>query len=264
MKTDDPQVKMMPLIVGPQEVSNALYVNTESVVLQYETEKEAIAGLLPESFNPGEEPLVTVAYSQSQGVDFMAGNGYRFFSVAVAAEYDGEEDHYEGDFALVVFEDATLPIIMGRELQGVPKIYADISPVRTMDNDLLRCEASLWGHFLFGIELQLPMKRQNAIVCKAASKLASNRPVLAYKYIPSLHGPPDAEYPTILWSDHKIHQLWLGKSGRLDFGDPGERDIGVFKSVLDALKTLPVEAVTRTSRSNGSMIIRNDRSGRLR
>lgn len=259
----DPEIKMMPLIMGSWKISNPLYVDNESVTLQYETEKDAIATLLPECYKPGKEPLVTIAYNQSQGVDFMMGNGYRILSFAVSAQYEGEEDNFEGDFMLVMFEDATMPIITGRELQGIPKIYADISPVRTMGNNLLRCEASMWGHFLLGIDLELPMKRQNAIVCKAAGKLTSNRPTLAYKYIPSLDGPPDADYPTIFWSDYKIDQLWLGKNGNIDFGEPREQDIGTFKLVLDAMQTLPMKKVTRTSRSYGSMIIRNDKCRRL-
>ncbi len=249
--------------MGPQQISNAHYENIESVMLQYETEKEAIIPLLPEVFRPADEPLVTVAYSQSQGVDFMAGNGYRIFSVAVSARYDGEKDHFEGNLVLAMFEDAAVPIVTGRELQGIPKIFADISPVRTLNNDRIRCEVSLWGHFLLGISMDLPMKRQNALVSKAAGKLSSNQPILAYKYIPSLDGPPDADYPTILWMDYRFDQLWLGKNGEIEFGDPEERDVGFYKAILDSVRSLPMKRVTRSSRAIGSMIIRNDKSGRL-
>lgn len=250
--------------MGSQVLTNPLYTNMESVMLQYETEKEAIVPLLPEGFAPAKEAFVTIAYSQSQGVDFMAGNGYRIFSIAVLVKYDGEEDHLVGNYILTMFEDATMPIITGRELQGVPKIYAEISPVRTLGDNLLRCEASLWGHFLMGINIELPMKRQNLIVCKAAAKLSSGQPVFAYKYIPSLDGPPDADYPTVLWFDYTIDQLWLGKSGNITIGEPEEQNVGIYNSILNVLKTLPVKTVTRTSRSFGSMVIRNDKCGRLR
>jgi acetoacetate decarboxylase len=264
MGNDHPELKMMPLIIGPQRISNPLYANMESVTVQYETEEGVIAPLLPEVYRPANDSLVTVAYSQSQGVDFMAGNGYRLLSVAVSAQYDGEMDHFEGDFVLVMFEDAAMPIITGRELQGIPKIYADLSPVKTIGNKLLRCEVSLWGHFLMGINLELPLKRQNAIVRRAANKITSDRPVLGYKYIPSLDGLPDADYPTIFWSDYQIERLLFGKNGSVDFGNPREQDIGMFESVVDALKTLSIKKVVRTSRSMGSMIIRNDKCRRLK
>jgi len=264
MTTRHSELKMMPLIMGPVRVSNAIYPDLEAVTLQYETAKEAIPPLLPGGFQPTDDPLVTIAYSQSQGVDFMAGNGYRLLSIAVSAQYNGQVDHIEGDFVLAMFENAAMPITTGRELQGIPKVYADISPVRTLNNNRLRCEASLWGHLLLGIDIELPMKRQNALVCKAAAKLTSDRPMLGYKFIPSLDGPPDADYPTILRNDYAIGELWLGEAGGIHFGDRGEQDIGIYKSGLDALRSLPVKAVVRTSRSKGSMVIRNDKSGRLR
>ena len=61
MKDNHFRLKMMPLIMGPQEISNALYANTESATLQYETDKEAIASLLPDCYKPAKESLLTVA-----------------------------------------------------------------------------------------------------------------------------------------------------------------------------------------------------------
>jgi hypothetical protein len=69
-----------------------------------------------------------------------------------------------------MFEDETWPIIGGREDLGVPKLYADISPYKILTNGSLRCEVSLWGHLLFGLELSSP-KAQNRIVRLAANKM---------------------------------------------------------------------------------------------
>ena len=101
----------------------------------------------------------------------------------------------------------------------------------------LRCEASLWGHLLFGIDLE-PLKEQNKIVIQVASKRINERPWLCYKYIPSLDGPPDADYPTMSKNDVKIEQLWLGKSGKVFFGSPEYEDVAHTKHVVDNLKLL--------------------------
>jgi acetoacetate decarboxylase len=193
----------------------------------------------------------------------MAGGGYRLAMVQVAARFDGEHDHVEGDYIPITFEDQTWPIIGGREDLGIPKLYSDISPVKSLPDGHLRCDVSLWGHLLFGIDLA-PLKKQNTIVRLAASKRVNERFSLAYKYIPSLDGPPDADYPTISKNDTKIEELWLGKSGEIYFGNTGVEDIGRFKPLIDAIRALPVRKLTQTLRLRGSMVLRYDISRRLR
>jgi hypothetical protein len=61
-----------------------------------------------------------------------------------------------------------------------------------------------------------------------------------------------------------MEYLWLGKDGELYFGNQTEKDIGDFKLVLDALKSLPVRKVVQTVHWRGSMVLRNDKNGRIR
>ncbi len=268
MKIDRTRINLMPLIRGPlwdqKKLPKHYYASVEDLVLEYETDPDTIPPLLPEPFKPGKSPTVGVVFADNNGVDFMAGGGYRFAAITIAAEFDGEAGHLEGDYVLVMPENDTLPIITGREWNGMPKFYADIPPIRTMSDGHLRCEASLWGHLLFGIDIAPPFKEQNAIIRKAASMQASGRPSFGYKYISALGGEPDADYPTILWSDNDMEHLWLGQSGELYFGNPTAKDIGEWKPMIDALKSLPVRKVTQVAHSRGSMVLRNDKSGRLR
>lgn len=267
MQIDNKKVNFMPLIRGPLWDQNNLpkhmYKNVEMLMLVYETDPEAIPPLLPEPFKPGKSPTVTVLFGDNNGVDFMAGGGYRLGAISVSAQFDGREGRLEGDYVLVMPENSTLPIITGREWLGIPKFYADISPIRTTENGHLRCEASMWGHLLFGIDVHPPLKAQNVLVRKAAGSQSTKTPAFGYKYIASLNGPPDADYPTIMWNDTNLDQLWLGKRGEVYFGDPTEQDIGDFKPLLDALKSLPVRSVVQTVHSRGSMVLRNDKNGRI-
>ena len=145
----------------------------------------------------------------------------------------------------------------------MPKFYADITSIRIMEDGHLRCEVSMWGHLLFGIDVVQPLKSQNVLIRKAASTQATKTPAFGYKYIASLNGPPDADYPTIMWSDNNIEQLQLGNSGEYYIGNPTEVDIGDFKPFVDALKTLPVRKVVQTAHSFGSMVLRMDKNGRI-
>jgi hypothetical protein len=86
---------------------------------------------------------------------------------------------------------------------------------------------------------------------------------MTHKYIPSLEGEPDADYPIANWSDSKMEELWLGKTGRLYLGEAGVEDIGVFKGIIDAIGSLPVHEISQVSRWRGSQVLRYDRSRRL-
>jgi acetoacetate decarboxylase len=267
MKIDPNKIYLMPLIGGwigdTGKLGNAKYAEAHFLALQYQTDSDSVRALLPDCYQPDEEPIVTAMFGYYDGADFMAGRGYNIASVSVAARFDGERDHVEGDYVLVIFENETLPILTGRELQGIPKTYADVSPIETLPNGHLRCEASLWKHLLFGIDLE-PLKKQNILVRSVASKRINARPLLGYKYSPSVKGPPDASYPTVLPSETKLEELWLGKTGQIFFGDALESDIAIGKRMVDALKTLPVLQVTQTARFRGSQVLRNDLFHRLR
>lgn len=268
MQINRSKINFMPLIRGPlwdtKNVPKQRYAIVESLMLQYETDPDAIPPILPEPFRPGKSPTVTVLFADDNGVDFMAGGGYRLAAVSVAAQFDGETGHLDGDYVLVMPENNTLPIITGREWIGMPKFYSDITLIRTTKNDHLRCEASLWGHLLFGIDIAPPLRQQNTLVRKAAEMQSSRNPAFGYKYIASLNGPPDADYPTVMWSETSIEQLSLGKSGEFYIGNATEEGIGDCYPIIEALRSLPVRRVNQTVHSRGSMVLRNDKNGRLR
>lgn len=267
MKIEPNKIYTMPLIMGPRFDQQALpaidYTEVHVVALQYQTDPDAIPALLPDHYRPADEPIVTIFFGYYDGIDFMAGAGYWTATVQVAARFDGEEDHVEGDYILVMFENKTYPILCGREDLGIPKLYADISPPKITPDGHRRCEASLWGHLLFGMDL-MPMKRQNPLVRMVANRRINARPWLGHKYIPSLDGPPDADYPTLSWNVTRIDQLWLGNSGEIYFGAAGQGDIGSIQQLVDALKTLPVRQVVQALRFRGSSTLRLDLSRRLR
>jgi acetoacetate decarboxylase len=266
LKLDPGKIYQMPLIMGPQfdkeQLPGLKYPHIENIAIQYKTDSEAAMKLIPECYELDPAVLVTVFFGYYNGLDFLAGGAYNVATCQIAARFDGHKDHVEGDYMAVMFENVTMPILGGREYLGVPKLYADIPPLKIMREGQLRCEASLWGHLLFGIELP-PLKKQNNIVKNIASKRINSRPWLAYKYSPSLDGPPDADYPTITRNDVKINDLWMGKKGSIYFGSAGVNDIGPVLPVMEALKTLKVVRIEQVLHFQGSAVLRFDQSRRL-
>jgi len=268
MKLDPNNVYTMPFINGPvfgqDNPPRYEYPEIEVAALQYRTSSEAIRALLPECFMADEDnPLVWVAFYYNRGMEFMAGGEYRIGTVAVNARFEGEEEQTNGSYVLVMFEDKTDPIIGGREQVGMPKIYGDISAYKLLPDGTRRCEVSLYGHLLFGIDLR-PMKKQNAIVRRAATGMLNKYPAFGYKYIGSISGPPDASYPTKLTTEYALETLEVGKSGTLFFGNASALDVGQVSVGIEALKTLGVLEVVQTLHASGSSVLLYNKSGRLR
>jgi acetoacetate decarboxylase len=267
MKLDPTKYYRMPLLMGPlfdrATEARLAYPHVEVLAFQYLTDPDAIRALLPACYQPAQQPLVTVLFSQNNGLSFMAGAGYRLAAFQVAARFDGKEDHVEGDLVLVMFENQTWPILGGREDLGVPKLFADISPFRRLPDGRVKCQASLDGRLLFGLEAPA-MRARGSVARTVASRRINARPWLGYKYIPSLDGPPDADYPTITVNDTKIDKLWLAQSADLQFGAAGTKDLPYVRPLLDALATLTVASPVQVVHFGGSAVLRYDLSRRLR
>lgn len=266
MELDDDTIYAMPLAMGPlpsrADRPRSVYRKTDSLFVQFRTEPDAIRGLVPGCYIVGEEATITVSFTENTGVDFLAGRGYRIVTITVPARFEGTRDQLAGPYTLVMYEDDAIPILGGRERLGVPKVYADITGLMPTAESTLRCEASLWGHLLFGIEVE-SMKRQSFIVRRTAEKRLNEHPYLCYKYIPSFDGAPDASYPTVMWMDRTISELWIGDTARLWFGDVSERELSFAGLLHDRLRRVPVGEVVMTGRMEGSAVLRQDPCRRI-
>jgi acetoacetate decarboxylase len=265
MKLDPGKIYAMPLIMGALHEREArpgrVYGEAESLSVTFRTDADAARALVPECFSIPDDPTMTVAFSDYNRVDFMAGDGYRVGYVGVSARFVGRET-VDGLCILVMWENRTLPIVTGREMIGIPKIYADISSIRAIGDDRLRATASTWGHEVARLEV-VGAKEQNTLVRSAAQKRVNASPWLGYKYIPSFDGPPDASYPMVVWNEVKIDHLWVGKGGSIEFGTAGEDDLDVPARITQALRSLPVGDLVVAAHIRGSGVLRLDRSRRL-
>jgi acetoacetate decarboxylase len=265
MELDEAKAYLMPLIMGPAfdlaDRPQSVYGETRSLSATFKTDPEAVRSLVPACFSVPDEPTVTVAFGDHSKIDFMAGDGYRVAYVGVSAGYRGDEE-INGLYILIMWENQALPIVLGRELIGIPKLAADITPPRELPAGGHRATASLWGHEVMRLELA-GLKEQNAIVRRTAQRRVNGIPWFGYKHIPSLEGPPDASYPTVVWNEIEIDQLSFAQHASVSFGGPDEDDVGQLAGVTRALRTLPIGEMVFASRARGSAVLRIDRSRRL-
>lgn len=266
MPTDSSQVYWMPLITGAlfdrEQRPGRVYGRVETLAATFRTECEAVRPLVPECFVVPSEPTITVSFGDHDQIDFMAGGGYRVAYAGVSARFEGEET-VDGLYVMVMWENETVPIITGRELIGIPKLHAEISPIRNPNAGALRATASVWGHEVMEIEAS-GFKEQHLVVRRTAQKRVNSTPWLGYKHIPSLDGPPDASYPMVVWNEVQLAELWMGVEARADFGHAGEADIGQLAAIPAALGGIPLGELVFASHAKGSAVLALDRSHRLR
>jgi acetoacetate decarboxylase len=147
MFTFDPEsLYMMPAHFGPRfRRGSAAYGDVTTIAITYLTDRKLLAQYLPEPFEVGQEPLVSVSYAMNREIEWLAGGCYNIIGVNVSAVFKGRVDQVTGNYCLVMWENLTDPILTGREIQGIPKIYADI-PDHTIYEGVWRTSASYRGH----------------------------------------------------------------------------------------------------------------------
>ncbi|MEZ5175123.1 MAG: acetoacetate decarboxylase family protein [Acidimicrobiia bacterium] len=263
--TDPSQVYTMPLIVGPvfdrQARPGRVYWRLETLAASFRTDRDAVLPLVPDCFEVPQDPMITISFGDYDQVDFMAGGGYRVAYAGVSARFEGEET-VDGLHILVMWENETLPIVTGRELIGIPKMHADISPIRGVVDDTFRATAAVWGHEVMRIEATT-FRKQNVVVRRTAQKRVNSVPWLGYKYIASFDGPPDAAYPTIVWNEAEIDELWFAEHAEVGFGHADEADLGQLAGIPRVLSGIPLGELVFASRARGSAVLALNRSHRL-
>lgn len=219
-------------------IENA-YWKAEEYILQFRTDPAAIKELLPEcAFKVGEKPIVTVVHDWFNDVGLLEGDGYAISAFAVSARFDGEKDHVEGDYVLIMPETNNFMVMTGREYTGTPKILSDIAQPLTLANGFTRVETrTLKGEVMYGVNFA-PLKETDAATRQKVNDVLNSRPLLNYAVHPRQGCDPDA-YPLVNMLEKKLDKLWMG-TGEVYLGDVQTRSTVMERNAVNALKTLPV------------------------
>ena len=245
---------LMPVSFGQTRPLKAgIFEDVWSLSTLYATDKDAIAALLPAPFEPADEPIVTMYYGKCSNVNFLAGGGYNLMGLNLAAYFNGKQDQVRGDYALVLWENDTHPIIRGRELLGVPKLFGDIpDPYRI--GDTWRVQTSENGHLLLEMRIENvhPLSDQAIDQTKADGK---EKHWMSWRYFPNVSGFGAAlSQATLIGRESVVGEAWAGE-GSVRYGDVTWDSNPMSADILAAVKRLVVKEYVGSTVTRGSMTI---------
>jgi Acetoacetate decarboxylase (ADC) len=230
---------MMPFHFGSRaQKGSALYGDVTTIAVSYLTDRQKLSEYLPEPFEVGAEPLVSVSYAMNREVAWLAGGGYNLIGVNVSAVFKGKIDHLSGSYCLVMWENLTDPILTGREIQGIPKIYAEI-PDHTIFNGIWSTCASYRGHKILDLKLKdlnpLPSDR-----VKEIEKMSREGNWMGWKYIPNTGGPgAEVSHATLFPTNATFDLAWSG-TGEVKWNRLTWEENPTQFHIVNALEELPI------------------------
>ena len=256
MFTLDPrQSYVMPAHFGPRyigEKTSGWYRDVTVMAVTYLTDPERLKRYLPAPFELAEEALVTVYYACNKQVDWLAGHGYNMLGVNAAVSYQGEKEQLQGSYALVIWENLTDPILSGREIQGIPKVYADI-PEHAISPAGWSGHASHFGHKFIDLSIgdltEVPLVEAQAQQQQQKDK---DHP-MAWRYMPALGGFGEpvvnelATYP----SENIYTKVMLGQ-GHIEWHESSWEKNPTQNHIINALAELPVLEYRQSTVTMGS------------
>ncbi|WP_181410744.1 acetoacetate decarboxylase family protein [Nocardioides humi] len=241
--------------VGPRQGPdgtrfNGEWARTATAHVSYRTEADALASVLPPGFAPAADPIVRVQTLQNTDFAWLAGRGYNWTEVLFSATYHSEKGPVSGDFVAVMWESKADPIIPGREELGLPKLFADVPDVRSVNGRSF--STASWDGFQF-MEMTLEdlvvgpwptEKEADAVTTSLGLGGSEGRPRLYYKYMPRTGdwANPDVAYVTVAPASNyevKVLESWTG-DGVVAFNRARWEDLPTFCNIVNAIADLPV------------------------
>jgi acetoacetate decarboxylase len=217
----------------------AHYADNTATTILYVTDARRAAALLPPGFTVADPPVVSVTHVMCRGVAFMAGGGYNLVAVNVAARFEGRRDRAAGNFALVLWENDFMPVLLGREVLGAPKLLAEI-PDLWMRDGRRGFAVSERGSLL--LEGEVWDLRELAPAERAALAVQTQGQIwMGWKYIPSCNmRGADVSFATALPARSEMTQAWMGQ-GTVTFHALTWERAPLSAEIVGALAQLPVE-----------------------
>ena len=228
---------------GGKKFANLDSPKSTSMSVSFLTNREQLEEFLPEGFELGSTPVVTVGASYMTEIEWLAGRGYNTLGVSFPAVFNGKKDHAVGRLLTVLWENLTDPILTGREELGFSKIYCELPEPRTI-NGQTHCIAS-WMGFKF-LDLKLwNMKKQSLEEVTKSPRRQRNDGTLHYKYMPRTGewGTPDIKYAVLTPSGNSnsvVKEVWRGE-GSVQFHKATWEDLPTQFNIVNAIHGLEIK-----------------------
>jgi len=248
---------LMPAHFGGYEgqPQSTTYHDVTSIVVTYETDRQMLEQYVPDAFEVT-QPVLAISYAVNRRVDWMSGGSYNLIGVTVPVAYTRGEERLEGGYALVVWENKTTPILPGREITGIPKIFADIEDHHQL-GDKLFTNASYEGRTFLSLELERT-KQASPEELAFMNQTLGKYNWFAWRYIPNIGKPGAAlSHATLYPQEFLFAEAWTGE-GRVDWRALTLQQHSTQAHIIYALSQLPIKAYGPCWMTRGSNILRND------
>ncbi len=228
--------------------AKATYHDVVTLAFTVTTDGDRLSDYLPEGFEL-RKPELGISYQQCRRIDWMAGSYYNLVWVSAPVCFNGSRDRVEGDFALVVWENKTTPILTGNQM-GMPKIYADVEDLHILGETYRTC-ASYEGHTF----LQMEMTGAQPMSEEQVKPLQRDVNSLGWRYVQKLGGPgAEVSQPTLYPMRSETSSAWTG-SGRLQWTELTWEQNPMQFHIIKALADLPVIEMAPVIMMQGRMIL---------
>jgi len=219
----------------------ATYRDVSMIVVTYETEWQALERYIPEPFEV-KEPVISVSFNMNQNVEWMAGGTYKLVAVDVPVIYDYAGQHLEGSFSLVVWESKATPCYPGREVMGIPKIFADIEDFHHLGERMFS-HASYEGVSFLEIEA-LKKRKLSADEVAAVNQDMEKAPFnwFGWRYIPNIGKPGAALSHATLFPQEIIFSDLYECEGKISWNAVTHEQNPTQAHIINALGRLPIKA----------------------
>jgi acetoacetate decarboxylase len=246
----------------PDPSGEAHYDDVTTIATEYLTDELKLRNYLPYPYELDGPPIVKVIYSMNRGITWLAGGRYNIVGLTVRASYLGEKDRVTGDFVLVMWENLAEPILTGREIQGIPKVYGDIEDHHTFKG-IIRTALSSRGKKMLDIEAS-NLREMEPTALKQLQASGADGRLLGWKYIPNeTSSGPIISYATEFPISAEYSQAWSA-TGRLQWYQQEWVDNPTQAHIVNAIYSMPIKKIVKCTVTKGSKVLHTGRVRRLR
>ncbi|MBB6427012.1 acetoacetate decarboxylase family protein [Sphingopyxis sp. JAI128] len=236
---DDAGTRLMPPFFGalPYPLPASHYRDTTNLTFTYDSDGDALAALLPPRFQLA-EPKLIVSLINNRRVDWLAGGAYNLLAINVPVIFDGRDGPITGVFGLVVWENRTAPILMGRDVQGVPKLYAKVDDLREFPDAIYSATAHLDGARFARVVMEAAHPLGDAEL-EAVRQEQGTTNWFGWRHFPNVGAPGAAiSHPVLFPQEFDIREATIGKAS-VEWTVPDWASNPTQLPIIDALARLP-------------------------
>jgi hypothetical protein len=224
-----------------------------SVVVRFLSNRAQMEAMLPPGKNLAiaDPPVVTVVAVYQGGIKWLAGRTYNLFLVILPVVHTGKAGKTSAGFLPVVWENMSEPIMLGREMLGWPKIYADLPPARKLSDTWQSIAA--WNGFTF-LDINLtgihvPTEAEFIKMAEDGKNAQASAGMLAHKFIlktGTLNFETDADYLTLSTNEGAptptVREVLIGKAG-IRFNRGTWEQLPTMHHIIEKLAALEIKEV---------------------